>query len=266
MRRDAVRFPAGVTAALVLALALASPSPCRAQKQVMAPGHGYGAMEAPPGDISWDSLLRMSKIRKQRAAILLPLGAITAGIGLALLGSEFTHGDTRSGSDSTLLESCTLQLRLATFLTMEGAHALVTGIAYLGRGVHLSQLANVRRVEGPSAMWGGWYEEGKKLRLVGNVLMHMGSIALSGGVSYMAPYPTCEKLYCGQCGVSDHTLQTQRTAGITLSAIGGGVLLVGAIVAAVGYARQFKLVKFRHSTRQASVQFTVGAGGPVLTW
>lgn len=251
--------------ALATAITLAAPARVGAQEPV-PPGGQPNVIDYEQGDIAWQSIERMARERYRRAGVLVPLGAIAAGVGLALVGSEYTRGDTRSGPDSTLLASCGVQLQLGSFLTMEGLHLLVAGIAYAGRGYHLQQLARVRFVEGPSPMWARWSAEGKGLRVAGNVLLHLGAVTLSGGVSYLAPYPTCEELYCGDCAVSDKTLSSYRKAGIALTAVGGGLAALGAVLAAVGYARQFRMVKDRHApaTFQATVDF--GPGGVRVTW
>lgn len=219
--------------------------------------------EAP---FTWQSFERAAHERYMRAAVFLSLGAIVMGIGLSLVGSEFSIGNTRSGTDRTLLASCAAQLQLGTFLALEGAHSMTSGFVLIGRAYHLQQLARVRYHEGPSDVWWRWYGAGRGARITGSILLHIGATLASAGISYLAPYPACEKLYCGDCEVSAAMRRDFQIMGAGLSITGAVLMAFGAVLLAAGHASQYSVVAHRHHQATAPVQFKVGSRTIAMVW
>jgi hypothetical protein len=209
----------------------------------------------------------MAGERRQAASLLVPLGALMASAGLMMISLEYEHGPDRAGGESSRLVACSVQLQLGTFLAMEGTHAVLAGLGLAGMAAHLLQLARVREVEGPDPVWGRWYGSGRGLRVMGNVLVAVGSLGLSAGVSYLAPFPACERLHCEDgCPLHPATQRSFRLTGTVVASLGAAVLVVGGVMLAAGYIGRYRVIRNRHALAPAGVALSAGPGGIGLTW
>ena len=223
--------------------------------------------------ITPQKVLSSAKLRKRDGMILLGIGSIAMTIGAGLMIGEAAvrpgPGEVRVWSKT----GCWISFGFGLVLLPLGLHAAIAGMAMMARGKSHDRLATIMSREGPGPFWLDWHSTGKGTRILGNILMLVGTGFLTASLTTLVPHHTCDRWECNawpEVGDWEDSPGPPWQLALSFGVTGLFASTLGLIMLIAGYAEQKSFLERRHDDAEAQVRapvsLTLSPGGLALVW